>query len=90
MYYIYIYDNQSLLLYMCNIRKLRPGTLPIVPHMTFANDDDGTQCMTTFLRNRLLVPSEDVPLDHLFGTPINFDFQLSFFGSPIFLCNRKF
>ena len=87
--YIYIY-NQSLLLYMCNIRKLRPGTLPIVPHMTFANDDDGTQCMTTFLRNRLLVPSEDVPLDHLFGTPINFDFQLSFFGSPIFLCNRKF
>ena len=37
-----------------------------------------------------LVPSEDVPLDHLFGTPINFDFQLFFLDPQFFLCNRKF
>lgn len=47
--YIYIY-NQSLLLYMGNIRKLRPGTLPKVPHMTLETNCPGT-C-------RVLVPEK--------------------------------
>ncbi len=47
--YIYYICNQSLLLYMGYIRQLRPVLSQNVPH----DDDDGTQCMTTLLRNQL-------------------------------------